>query len=104
MSLEEIGQLKKETVKTKKVKATVFIDFKFCKAARKGRKNVFAASLSKRSVNFAFKGQTWNRIFMDDATSFKRFVLRTYSFRHQNQSTVRAQSVPKQALLLLLFL
>lgn len=34
MSLEEIGQLKKETVKTKKVKATVFIDFKFCKAAR----------------------------------------------------------------------
>lgn len=34
MTMEEIDQLKEETVMIKKVKATVFIDCKFCKEAR----------------------------------------------------------------------
>lgn len=33
MTLEEIDQLKEETVKIKKVKASVSIDYKFCNAA-----------------------------------------------------------------------
>lgn len=39
MSLEKIDQLKEETVKIKKVKATVFVNCKFCKAAKVREKN-----------------------------------------------------------------
>lgn len=104
MTLEDIDQLNEETLKIKKVKATVFIDCKFCKAAVSERKIIFAASLSRLSVNFASKGHTQNGIFMDDAISFRRFILRTYCIRHQSQSEARPQCVAKPGLLFLLFI